>query len=80
MGKTESRASRQQLESIRLRDPFILSVPEHRKYYLFGTGWTLPNGPGLMVYPNRTPSGVITLLVKKSHATSVFTCSRMNFC
>ena len=28
---------------------------------------------------SRAPSGVITLLVKKSQATSVFRCSRMNF-
>ncbi len=30
-------------------------------------------------YASRAPSGVITDLVKKSHATSVFKCSRMNF-
>jgi beta-xylosidase len=46
----ESRTSAVTLGSIRLRDPFILPVPEQRKYYLFGTGWTLPNGPGFMVY------------------------------
>ena len=31
-------------------------------------------------YATRTPNGVITFLVKKSHATSVLTWSRMNFC
>ena len=31
-------------------------------------------------YATRIPKGVITLWVKKSQATSVFTCSRMNFC
>ena len=38
------------LEDVHLRDPFILPVPEDETYYLFGTGWTLPNGPGFMVY------------------------------
>ena len=40
----------EKLENIHLRDPFILPVPEEQKYYLFGTGWTLPEGPGFMVY------------------------------
>ena len=40
----------QRIEGIHLRDPFILPVPEENKYYLFGTGWTLPDGPGFMVY------------------------------
>ncbi|MDH7571640.1 MAG: glycoside hydrolase family 43 protein, partial [Armatimonadota bacterium] len=38
------------LEQIHLRDPFILPVPEERRYYLFGTGWHLPGGPGFMAY------------------------------
>ena len=38
------------LENKHLRDPFILPVPEEQQYYLFGTGWTLPEGPGFMVY------------------------------
>ena len=43
-------AVRYKLADIRLRDPFILSVPEQGRYCLFGTGWSLPNGPGFMVY------------------------------
>jgi len=38
------------LDRIHLRDPYILPVPQEGKYYLFGTGWTLPDGPGFMVY------------------------------
>lgn len=38
------------ISEINLRDPFILPVPEDNKYYLFGTGWKLPDGPGFMVY------------------------------
>ena len=40
----------QKIENIHLRDPFILTVSEEQKYYLFGTGWTLSDGPGFMVY------------------------------
>ena len=35
---------------IHLRDPFILTVPEKQRYFLFGTGWELPGGPGFMIY------------------------------
>ena len=42
--------AKQTLEDIRLRDPFILPVQEEGKYYLYGTGWNLPNGPGFMTY------------------------------
>lgn len=38
------------LSDIHLRDPFILPVPEMGRYYLYGTGWRLPGGPGFMVY------------------------------
>jgi arabinan endo-1,5-alpha-L-arabinosidase len=38
------------LPEIHLRDPFILPVPEEGRYYLYGTNWTLPGGPGFMVY------------------------------
>ena len=38
------------IETIHLRDPFILPVPEEKTYYLFGTGWKLADGPGFMVY------------------------------
>jgi len=38
------------IDDIHLRDPFVLPVPEENMYYLFGTGWTLPDGPGFMVY------------------------------
>lgn len=38
------------LNDIHLRDPFILPVPEEGRYYLYGTGWRLPGGPGFMVY------------------------------
>jgi beta-xylosidase len=41
------------IESIHLRDPFILPVREDETYYLFGTGWKLPNGPGFMCYHSR---------------------------
>lgn len=43
----------QKIENIHLRDAFIISVPEEKTYYLFGTGWTLPNGPGFMVYKSQ---------------------------
>ncbi|MBN1346353.1 MAG: family 43 glycosylhydrolase [Phycisphaerae bacterium] len=43
----------QRLSDIRLRDPFILSMPEEGVYYLFGTGWHLPGGPGFMVYRSK---------------------------
>ena len=41
------------LEDIHLRDPFILPVAQDGMYYLYGTGWRLPGGPGFMVY--RSP-------------------------
>lgn len=41
------------LDEIHLRDPFILPVPEEDLYYLYGTGWRLPGGPGFMVYKSR---------------------------
>lgn len=41
------------LRDIHLRDPFIIPVPEEKRYYLFGTGWTLPDGPGFMVYKSK---------------------------
>jgi len=45
--------TRKKLEDIRLRDPYILPVSEDGKYYLYGTGWRLPDGPGFMVYWSR---------------------------
>jgi beta-xylosidase len=45
--------SKQTLDNIHLRDPFILPVSEEGKYYLYGTGWRLPNGPGFMVYTSN---------------------------
>ena len=45
--------SKQTLDKIHLRDPFILPVNEEGKYYLYGTGWRLPNGPGFMVYTSN---------------------------
>ncbi len=48
--KPDASAVQQKLADIRLRDPFILPVPEQGRYYLFGTGWRLPKGPGFMVY------------------------------
>lgn len=41
------------LNDIHLRDPFILPVQEEGKYYLYGTGWSLPGGPGFMTYTSR---------------------------
>ncbi len=39
------------LNEIHLRDPFILPVPEEKKYYLFGTGFQgLPGKPGFAAY------------------------------
>ena len=44
---------KQMLSDIHLRDPFILPVREESKYYLYGTGWRLPDGPGFMTYTSR---------------------------
>ncbi len=38
------------LTEIHLRDPYILPVAQEKKYYLYGTGFRLPDGPGFMVY------------------------------
>lgn len=38
------------ISQIHLRDPFILPILEKNAYYLFGTGWRFPEGPGFMVY------------------------------
>ncbi len=43
-------AEMRSLADIHLRDPFILPVAEEGKYYLYGTGWTPPDGPGFAVY------------------------------
>jgi len=42
--------AKNRLDDIRLRDPFILPISEEGKYYLYGTGWRLPDGPGFMTY------------------------------
>ncbi|HPO15200.1 MAG TPA: glycoside hydrolase family 43 protein [Candidatus Hydrogenedentes bacterium] len=39
------------VNEIHLRDPFVLPVPEEKKYYIFGTGFQgLPDGPGFATY------------------------------
>lgn len=38
------------LDQIHLRDPYILPVQADGLYYLYGTGWRFPGGPGFMVY------------------------------
>jgi beta-xylosidase len=35
---------------IHIRDPFILAVPETKTYYMYGTIFPLPDGPGFPVY------------------------------
>ena len=52
-GRARPLAPGKPLSDIRLRDPFIVPVAEDSAYYMFGTGWTLPDGPGFMVY--RSP-------------------------
>ncbi|MBD3183941.1 family 43 glycosylhydrolase [Candidatus Poribacteria bacterium] len=49
----QNKAEISNLNDIHLRDPFILPVPEEKMYYLFGTGWSLPDGPGFMVYRSK---------------------------
>lgn len=41
------------LDAVHLRDPFILPVASQGMYYLFGTGWPLPNGRGFVCYRSR---------------------------
>ena len=41
------------LTDIHLRDPFILRHETDGAYYLFGTGWSLGEGPGCMAYRSR---------------------------
>jgi len=38
------------LTDIHLRDPFVLPVASEKTYYLFGTIFDLPDGPGFKVY------------------------------
>src|ERR1043166_8049170 len=41
------------LGDIHMRDPFVLPVREEGKYYLYGTIFTLKNGPGFVVYSSK---------------------------
>ena len=41
------------LEEIRLRDPFIVPVAKEGRYYIFGTDWRLPGGPGFLSYHSK---------------------------
>jgi len=41
------------LNDIHIRDPFVLPVPSEGTYYLYGTLFPLPDGPGFAVYESR---------------------------
>ncbi|GIX06394.1 MAG: glycosyl hydrolase family 43 [Candidatus Poribacteria bacterium] len=52
IGRAISAADGYRIESIHLRDPYVLPDPVSKTYYLYGTGWPVQDeeGPGFVAY------------------------------